>query len=113
MGFTQISDCFKGTPQSLFYFIFYPQIFLSFPMDIPLLPQPLVEYSDNYYAYDVGAEVEEWNRGVWDAVSASCPDITAIDKESSDYQAGFVSGLNYRFQSKHKKQPRRQEVDVA
>lgn len=84
-----------------------------FIMDIPLLPQPLIEYSDTYAAYDIMSEAEEWNRGVWDAVTAVHPNIVAIEQESPDYQAGFVSGLNYRFQSKYRKQPRRQGVDVV
>lgn len=65
-------------------------------MDIPLLPQPLVEYSDNYYAFDITSEAETWNQGVWDAVTASRPDIQLIEQQCANYKAGFIAGLNYR-----------------
>ena len=60
------------------------------------LPTPCPSYSDSYQNEDLTDEVEQYNSGVWDGLTAARPDIKRIESFNESYRQGFVEGLRHR-----------------
>ena len=60
------------------------------------LPTPCTDYSDSYQNEDLAQEVEQYNSGVWDGLTAARPDIKGIESKDESYRQGFVEGLRHR-----------------
>ena len=65
-----------------------------------LLPMPHADYSEASRYLEDTWEVEQWNQGVWDAVTACHPDIKAIESADESYRQGFLMGLGHRLMHK-------------
>lgn len=61
-----------------------------------MLPVPSPDYSEASRYLERLEEVDRWNQGVWDAVTACHPDIQKIESADESYRQGFIAGLDHR-----------------
>lgn len=65
-----------------------------------MLPVPSPDYSEANYYLELLEEVDQWNQGVWDAITACHPDIQEIESADESYRQGFIAGLDHRLMKK-------------
>ena len=70
-----------------------------------LLPMPHVDYSEASRYLELIEEADQWNQGVWDAVTACHPDVQEIESADESYRQGFIAGLEHRLMKQNTNVP--------